>query len=372
MLLAAVQATHYVVDEPTILADTLAESLAGEFAAGFIARAGRTQWPSPRGTWQRHIALGRGHPGRSPNRRRRPVRAFGGGLDSFAYRRPHRAEGLQVFEVDRPTSQAWERRRLAEVGVDIPMSVRFVPVDFERHDLDEELSKAGFDDERPASWPGGRCWLAHERGHRWRSTASLMGARVPPGARLRLPKHLWDSFEGWDGDVMRGIAAVVGAIGEPWRSLFTPQEVEVLLRAHGYDAVEHLDDDAVRSTYMGGHPPGLPGPHPWQRIGRATVARRPGEHRSDSTSRRPCQDLLQTWPAHSDYRGARSHASGATNPAPACERRSVHPLCRNPSNLVRASPPCSRVSNRPWLTDRVRHRDGSLREVEPHLSSPTA
>ena len=51
------------------------------------------------------------------------------------------------------------------------------------------------------------------------------------------------------------------------------QEVEALLRAHGCDAVEHLDHDTVRSTYMREHPPG---PHRWQRLVRATVSRRPG------------------------------------------------------------------------------------------------
>ena len=107
-------------------------------------------------------------------------------------------------------------------------------------------------------------------------------ARWAPGSRLvldyDLPKYLWDSFEGWDGDIMRGIAAVVATTGEPWVSLFTPQEVEALLRAHGYDDVEHLDHDTVRSTYMSGHPPGPPGPHPWQRLVRATVPGDPGYH----------------------------------------------------------------------------------------------
>jgi methyltransferase (TIGR00027 family) len=278
VLLAAVRAAHYVVDEPTILADTLAEPLAGEFAAGFIARARSGPIALP----TRYMAAARSRWAEDTLAQARTDGVdqyvlLGAGLDSFAYRRPDRDDGLQVFEVDRPTSQAWKRRRLAEVGVDIPMSVRFVPVDFERHDLDEELNRAGFDGGRPSvvAWLGVADYL----------TSTAIGAtldriaRWAPGTRLvldyDLPEHLWDSFEGWDGDIMRGIAAVVATIGEPWRSLFTPEEVEVLLRAHGYGAAEHLDHDAVRSTYMGGHPPGPPGPHPWQRFVRATVARRP-------------------------------------------------------------------------------------------------
>ncbi len=279
VLLAAVRATHYVVDEPTILADTLAEPLAGEFAAGFIARARSDPMAFP----TRYMAAARSRWAEDTLAEARidgvdQYVLLGAGLDSFAYRRPCPDDELQVFEVDRPTSQAWKRRRLADVGVRIPTSVRFVPVDFETDDLDEELSRAGFDSGRPSVvvWLGVADYLTSAA-----IAATLERiARWAPGSRLvldyDLPKYLWDSFEGWDGDIMRGIAAVVATTGEPWVSLFTPQEVEALLRAHGYDDVEHLDHDTVRSTYMSGHPPGPPGPHPWQRLVRATVSRRPG------------------------------------------------------------------------------------------------
>src|ERR1700679_1822767 len=41
---------------------------------------------------------------------------LGAGLDTFAQRRPELASRLRVFEVDRPGSQAWKRRRLIELG----------------------------------------------------------------------------------------------------------------------------------------------------------------------------------------------------------------------------------------------------------------
>jgi hypothetical protein len=72
---------------------------------------------------------------------------------------------------------------------------------------------------------------------------------------------------------MRRIAAGSAASGEPWLSLFSSEDVEALLRAHGYDTIEDYDYDAIRSVYMGGDGSG-PGPWPWSRIVRATVTGR--------------------------------------------------------------------------------------------------
>ena len=55
---------------------------------------------------------------------------LGAGLDTFAQRRPEVASRLRVFEVDQPGTQAWKRRRLIELGFDIPDWLRLVPVDF--------------------------------------------------------------------------------------------------------------------------------------------------------------------------------------------------------------------------------------------------
>ena len=60
---------------------------------------------------------------------------LGAGLDTFAYRNPHAAEFLRVFEVDLPATQAWKRTLLARVSIEEPASLTFVPVDFETQSL---------------------------------------------------------------------------------------------------------------------------------------------------------------------------------------------------------------------------------------------
>jgi methyltransferase (TIGR00027 family) len=279
ILVAAVRAAHYVVDEPKILADTFAQALSGEFAAGQIGqvKADPTAVPgryqvAVRSRWAEDTLA------EAQTEGVYQYVLLGAGLDSFAYRRPDVDDELRVFEVDQPISQSWKRRRLADIGVDVPQSVVFVPVDFETHDLDLELSKAGFDAGRPSvvAWLGVTYYLTSEAID---ATLDCI-ARWAAGTRLVfdycLPERLWDTFENWSGDFHRGVAAFVAASGEPYITFFTPEETEALLRAHGYHAIENLDHVAARTTYMPGHPSGPPGPLPWYQVVRAVVsAKRP-------------------------------------------------------------------------------------------------
>src|SRR5438270_12169734 len=76
---------------------------------------------------------------------------LGAGLDTFAQRRPEIASRLHIFEVDQPGPQEWKRRRLAELGFDIPDWLRFAPVDFEsRESWWDRLVAAGFEAARSA------------------------------------------------------------------------------------------------------------------------------------------------------------------------------------------------------------------------------
>jgi methyltransferase (TIGR00027 family) len=80
---------------------------------------------------------------------------LGAGFDS----RPYRLEelrGVPLFEVDHPSTQKAKRRRLQARLGSLPGNVRFVPVDFEKDDLETALLHAGFrtDVAAVAVWEG--------------------------------------------------------------------------------------------------------------------------------------------------------------------------------------------------------------------------
>ena len=80
---------------------------------------------------------------------------LGAGFDS----RPYRLEelrGVPLFEVDHPATQKAKRERLEARLGELPGNVRFVPVDFEKDDLQAMLLRMGFDPnvEAVAVWEG--------------------------------------------------------------------------------------------------------------------------------------------------------------------------------------------------------------------------
>jgi methyltransferase (TIGR00027 family) len=174
---------------------------------------------------------------------------LGAGLDTFAYRRS--GHGLRVFEVDHPATQAWKQRRLADLGVAIPGNLVFVPVDFEHRGLGPALQEAGFTFAEPAvfSWLGVTMYLTPDAIDQTLSAT----ARGAAGTRVVLtynqPDRVLDNHAVRVTSAMRSIA---GRFGEPFVTFFTRDEIDALLREHGFDEIEHIGRDNARTRYFGG------------------------------------------------------------------------------------------------------------------------
>jgi methyltransferase (TIGR00027 family) len=172
---------------------------------------------------------------------------LGAGLDSFAYRRPELTDQLHVYEVDHPLSQQWKRARLDELGLQRPPGLSFVPVDFERDALAQALAAAGADITAPAffSWIGVTMYLTADAVRSMLRTV----ASFAPGSRIVLSYDLSREAVSKPGlyDFVRRRAAEVG---EPFLSLFTPTEIDALLRECGFDGMRHFGPaDAIREYF---------------------------------------------------------------------------------------------------------------------------
>jgi methyltransferase (TIGR00027 family) len=181
---------------------------------------------------------------------------LGAGLDTFAQRHADMA-GLRVFEVDQPGTQAWKRRRLAELGYGLPDWLRLVPVDFEAGaSWQAEIAAAGFDAARPAvvASTGVSMYLTREA-----NLATLREfAALAPGSTVAmtflLPVELVDERDrqGW-------IMSESGArsSGTPFLSFFAPQEFLGLARSAGFADVRHVPGSELNERYFAGRPDGL-------------------------------------------------------------------------------------------------------------------
>jgi methyltransferase (TIGR00027 family) len=174
---------------------------------------------------------------------------LGAGLDSFAYRRPELSERLKIFEVDRAASQAWKRNRLDEMGAAIPASVAFVPLDHEKDDLHAGLVKAGFDPSAPVivSAIALTQYLAQPAIER----ILELVASFAPASRF-VVTYVVPSAE-LSEMAAAGLAWTMSQAeerGEPFLSLFRPEEFDELLRRSGFSRVEQTSPAGLLETYL--------------------------------------------------------------------------------------------------------------------------
>jgi methyltransferase (TIGR00027 family) len=159
ILTAIHRAAHFLIDDsPKILADLFARDFAG-FSSDkeFLAVVDSYAFPD----FAAHRAMFALRNRYAEDQRAAAVAAgtaqyviLGAGLDSFAYRCPDALRGLQIFEVDHPSSQACKRARLAELGMKAPATLHYVSIDFECETLTARLDAEGVERNAKAFFPG--------------------------------------------------------------------------------------------------------------------------------------------------------------------------------------------------------------------------
>jgi methyltransferase (TIGR00027 family) len=172
---------------------------------------------------------------------------LGAGLDTFAHRNPH--PHLRVFEVDHPATQQWKRELLATGDIPAPANLTYVPVDFERQSLPEQLNSAGFNPLNATffAWLGVVPYLTLEA---FRFTINFIAAQ-PDGTGVVLdysqPRSALPFLEKLAHD---SLASRVQLAGEPFQLFFTPTEIASELTA--FRDLEDLGSSQINARYFTG------------------------------------------------------------------------------------------------------------------------
>jgi methyltransferase (TIGR00027 family) len=249
------RAAHQVLDRPLVLDDPIALRIIGPQRAEAI-RADPRRYDSGFGRALRLFLVARSRCAEDALARAvaagvRQYVVLGAGLDTFAYRSPHPPDALRVFEVDMPATQAFKRDLLARTRIEVPPSLTFVPVDFERQTLAAELRASGFREDQPAffSWLGVSMYLTRDA---VMTTLGWVGRR-PAGSGITFDYMLPPSRLSWLRRIgFHLVASRVAAVGEPWKTWFDPDELARELRAMGFSGLEELDGPALDRRYFGG------------------------------------------------------------------------------------------------------------------------
>jgi methyltransferase (TIGR00027 family) len=256
------RAAHQLLDAPPVLVDPLAIPILGaETAAALLADPGQFEKGRLSSYMRAFFAVrSRFAEDQLAAARLAGVRQFvilGAGLDTFAYRDPSPERPLRVWEVDHPATQAWKRERLAQSSTAIPSNLTFVPIDFERDTLPDQLAEAGFDPSSGAvfSWLGVVPYLSRPA---IMSTLAYVASATAAGGGIAfdfgIPPGLLTIGQ---RTIFEALAARVRAAGEPWQTFFDPAELTHDLLALGFAAAEDVSPEAINARYFSGRPDGL-------------------------------------------------------------------------------------------------------------------
>jgi methyltransferase (TIGR00027 family) len=248
------RAAHQIFDLPRVFEDPAALTILGPKITGGI-RAAERRFNSRYARYLRAFLVARSRLAEEALSEAvaRGVRQYvllGAGLDTFAYRNPHAAGGLRVFEVDHPATQEWKRQLVSHARLKSQGSLVYVPVDFEREQLAERLIANGFQRGAPAffSWLGVTMYLTQDA-----IQETLRFVAQPMASRsgiifdyLTVPPR-WDFLRRWGLKVlMRRVAAA----GEPWQTFFDPAALQGDLTRLGFATVRDFGRDELNARFF--------------------------------------------------------------------------------------------------------------------------
>jgi methyltransferase (TIGR00027 family) len=246
------RAAHQIFDSPKVLDDPLAVRILGDAATDIQKDRASHQTRFARSFRAFMVARSRYAEDQLTASLVRGVKQYlilGAGLDTSAYRGVALNGGLQVFEVDHPSTQKWKMERLYAAGISVPASVKYVPVDFERQELAAELLGAGFHADEPAfvSWLGVVPYLTKEAAAH---TFGYLGT-FPEGSGVVFDYSLPRSSLGLiERLALAALSRRVARAGEPFRLFFTPEELNAFLRGLGFKRIEQLASGESNARYF--------------------------------------------------------------------------------------------------------------------------
>lgn len=177
---------------------------------------------------------------------------LGAGMDTFAFRNLDLANQIEIFEIDHPATQAFKRRRLNELGWEVPANLHFVPVDFTKDDLTTSLLASSYDPKLPSffSWLGVVHYLPRDTVF---ETLHAIAKLSPSGSRV--------AFDYWDLDAfipekaakrVNIMHAMLRSAGEPMLTGLHPDTLADELQNIGLHIDEQLSPAEIENRYFKG------------------------------------------------------------------------------------------------------------------------
>ncbi|MFV5342479.1 class I SAM-dependent methyltransferase [Acinetobacter oleivorans] len=173
----------------------------------------------------------------------------GAGLDSFALRESHHYPTLKIFEVDHPDTQAAKQTKLKKLG-EIPASVEFVAINFEKESISEALARSLYERSAPAffSWLGTTHYLNPQT---TLQTLKSIAEFAANGSEVVLDYSTdFQELTGIERIGSMGVAQFTHLLKEPLLGQFKPTDLHRAVEQMGFEVVEDLSGEAITERYF--------------------------------------------------------------------------------------------------------------------------
>lgn len=174
---------------------------------------------------------------------------LGAGYDSRALRFKDQLEGVRVFELDHPGTQARKKRTLAARDTVLPSNVTLIGVDFAQQSFRDLLAHYGFrrDAKTLFLWEGVSYYLPQRAVDEVLTFVAGCGA----GSSIVFDYAL-QSFVGGDTSTYGGdaVARWLKMIGEPFLFGLDPAEAPDYLASRGLRVVSHVGPSDLERLYL--------------------------------------------------------------------------------------------------------------------------
>lgn len=173
----------------------------------------------------------------------------GAGLDSFVLRESQHYPTLKIFEVDHPDTQTTKQAKLKKLG-NIPATVEFVSINFEKESISEALTRSVYDSSAPAffSWLGTTHYLNPQT---TLQTLKSIAEFAANGSEVVLDYSIdFQELNGIERLGSMGVAQFTHLMKEPLLGQFKPIDLHHAVKQMGFEVVEDLSGEAITERYF--------------------------------------------------------------------------------------------------------------------------
>lgn len=181
---------------------------------------------------------------------------LGAGYDTRAFRFPQLyKQGVNVFEVDHPATQQAKKSEIEKFAEKLPaVKVRYVPVDFQRDSLGQQLKEHGYQSEAKTLfiWEGVTMYITEDAVN---ETLQFIANNSGKGSSIIFDYLLLSAVQGKSSLIeAKRLQWLAARHGEPFTFVINPEQIESLMIQRGFREVVNVNGDDYKGMYFDDKP----------------------------------------------------------------------------------------------------------------------